>query len=107
MLSIRYRFLSSQRSYKCELTSHPFWFKRELSVLNMILETLTSFDSVFRDIARSTIDSAIDFGDTSEFKSLVPTCMMKWSTKWNTQLFLCEQMCVANSLGNLSCSGVD
>ena len=103
MLSIRYRFLSSQRSYKCELTSYPFWFKRELSVLNMILETLTSFDSVLL----STIDSAIDFGDTSEFKSLVPTCMMKWSTKWNTQLFLCEQMCVANSLGNLSCSGVD
>ena len=73
------QFLSSQRSFKCELTSHPFWLKRELSVLNMILETLTSFDSVFRDIAGSTIDSAIDFGDTSEFKSLVPTCMMKWS----------------------------
>ena len=79
LLSIRYRFLSSQRFFKCELTPHPIWFKRELSVFNTILETLTSSDSVFRDIARSTIDSAIDFGDTSEFKSLVPTCMMKWS----------------------------
>ena len=29
----------------------------------MILETFTSFDSVFRDIARSTIDSAIDFDE--------------------------------------------
>ena len=27
-LSIRYRFLSSQRSFKCKLTSLPFWFKR-------------------------------------------------------------------------------
>ena len=45
---------------KCELTSHPFWFKRELSALNMILERLKSFDSVFRDIARPTIDSAIN-----------------------------------------------
>ena len=44
-----------------------------------MLETLTSFDSVFRDTARSTIDSAIDFDDTSEVKSLVPTCMRKWS----------------------------
>ena len=52
-------------------------FKRGLSVLNTILETLTSFDSVSRDIARSTIDSAIDFNDTSEFKPLVPTCTMK------------------------------
>ena len=84
----RYRYLSSQRSFKCELTSHPFRFKRELSVLNMILETLTSFDSVFRDITRSTIDSAIDFGDTSEFKSLVPTCMMKWSGLSLTDGFL-------------------
>ena len=32
----------------------------------MILETLTSFDSVFGDIAKSTIDSAIDFDDTSD-----------------------------------------
>ena len=77
MLSIRYRFLSSQRSFKCELTSPPFCFKRGLSVLNTILETLTSFDSVFGDIARSTIYSAINFNDTSEFKSLVPTCTMK------------------------------
>ena len=77
VVSIRYKFLSSQMSFKCELTSHPFWFKRELFVLNMILETLTSFDSVFS--ARSTIDSEIDFGETSEFKLLVPTCMMKWS----------------------------
>ena len=39
----------------------------------MILETLTLFDSIFREIARSTtIDSAIDFDDTSEFKLLVP-----------------------------------
>ena len=52
-------------------------FKRGLSVLNTILETLTSFDSVSRDIARSTIDSAIDFNGTSEFKPLVPTCTMK------------------------------
>ena len=72
MLSIRYRFLSSQRSLKCELTSLPFWFKREL-------ETLTSFNSVFKDIAKSTINSAIDFDDFSKFKSLVPTCMIKWS----------------------------
>ena len=78
-LSIRYRFFSTQRSFKCELIPHPFWFKRELSVLNMILETLMSFDFVFRDTARSTIDFVIDLGDTSEFKSLVPTCMMKWS----------------------------
>ena len=49
----------------CEFISHPFWFKIGLSVLNMILETLTSFDSVFRDIGRSIIDSAIDFDDTS------------------------------------------
>ena len=40
VLSIRYRFLSSQRCFKCELTSLPFWFKRELSVLNTILEHL-------------------------------------------------------------------
>ena len=71
------RSLSLQRSSKCELTSFPFWFKRELSVLNTILETLTSFDSVFWDTARSTIGSAIEFDDTSEFKSLVPTCTMK------------------------------
>ena len=50
-----------------------------MPVLNTILEILSSFDSVFRDIVRSTIDSAIDFDDTSEFKSLVPICMMKWS----------------------------
>ena len=77
-LSIRYRFLSLQNSFKCVLTSHLFWFKRQLSVLNMILESLTSFDSVFRHIARSTINST-SFDDSSEFKSLVPTCTMKWS----------------------------
>ena len=31
------------------------------------------------DIARTSIDSAIDFDDTSEFQSLVPTCAMKKS----------------------------
>ena len=44
-----------------------------------MLKALTSFDSVFRDIGRSTINFAIDFDEISEFKSLVPTCMMKWS----------------------------
>ena len=78
-LYVRYRFLFSQRSFNSELTSHPFWFKRELPVLNTTLETLTSIDSVFRDIAGSTIDSAIDFDDTFQFKSLVPQCTMKWS----------------------------
>ena len=67
------------KAFKCELTSYPFWFKSGLSVLNTMLETLKSFDSVFREIARSTIDSAIDSDDISEFKSLVPICMMKWS----------------------------
>ena len=59
------QIFSPQRSFMCEFISHPFWFKIGLSVLNMILETLTSFDSVFRDIGRSIIDSAIDFDDTS------------------------------------------
>ena len=31
------------------------------------------------DIAISTIDSAIDFDDTFEFTSLVPTYTIKWS----------------------------
>ena len=39
-------------------------------------EILTSFHSAFRDTA-STIDSAIDFDNTSEFMSLVPTSPME------------------------------
>ena len=49
VLSIRYRFLSSQRCFKCELTSLPFWFKRELSVLITILETLIISETPFQD----------------------------------------------------------
>ena len=37
------------------------------------------FVSSIRHIAISTIDSAIGFDGICEFKSLVPTCMMKWS----------------------------
>ena len=47
--------------FQVQITSYPFLFKRRLSVLNMILETLTSFDSVFRDIARPAINFATDF----------------------------------------------
>ena len=37
VLSIRCRFLTSQKSFKCELISRSFLFKRGLSVLNMII----------------------------------------------------------------------
>ena len=42
-----------------------------------LTETLTSFHSAFRDTGRSTIDSAVDFDNTSEFMSLVPTGTME------------------------------
>ena len=59
-----------------QITSHPFWFKRELSVLNMILETPASFDSVFRDIAEFPIDSVTDFDDTCD-NSLWPMFVVR------------------------------
>ena len=55
--------------------------RKDLSKTSLfdLKETLTSFHSAFSDIARSTIDSATDFDNTSEFMSLVPTCTMELS----------------------------
>ena len=49
-----------------------FWVNRRLSIRNINAETLTLLESVFRDVARFNIDSAINCVDRVEFKSLVP-----------------------------------
>ena len=63
----------------CCASDTNFSPRKDLSKTSLfgLKETLTSFHSAFRDTGRSTIDSAIDFDNTSEFMSLVPTCTME------------------------------
>ena len=62
----------------CCASDTNFSPRKDLSKTSVfgLKETLTSFHSAFRDTARSTIDSAIDF-DNTEFMSLVPACTME------------------------------
>ena len=64
-------------SLRCASDSN-FSPRKDLSKTSLfgLKEILTLFHSAFRDTA-STIDSATDFDNTSEFMSLVPTCTME------------------------------
>ena len=63
----------------CCASDTDFSPRKDLSKTSLfgLKETLTSFHSAFRNTARSTIGSAIDFYSTSEFMSLVPTYTME------------------------------
>ena len=61
------------RRFKLIPLTSNFLVKRGLSIRNINAETLTLSESVFRDVARFNIDSAINCVDRVEFKSLVPT----------------------------------
>ena len=62
----------------CCASDSNFSPRKDLSKTSLfgLKEILTLFHSAFRDTA-STIDSATDFDNTSEFMSLVPTCTME------------------------------
>ena len=67
--------------FLCCSSDTNFATRKDLSKTSLFgfKETLISFHSAFRDTARSTVDSAIYFDNTSEFMSLVPTCTMELS----------------------------
>ena len=72
-LSIKYKLLSLQISKNSVLTVSVFSLNSWQSVRTAIFEILTSWFSFFSEVARSTIDLALSYGDHSEFRLFVPT----------------------------------
>ena len=78
-LYIKNLFFSFYNSNRAAFTLHHFLLKFSLTFRTMILNTLMSCNSFFSVNGRSMIDFAINSGDLSEPRSLIPTSKIKWS----------------------------
>ena len=65
--------------YKDKSDTQHFWINFVSSALTMIVDTITSFGSVFSWHARLNIEMAIFLDYLLEAKSFVPMCRINWS----------------------------